>query len=95
MKSLRLLLALLALSGGVVAGSVGLAQGSSTQMQPQIININTATKAQLEALPGIGPKIAAEIIKNRPYSSSTELMDKVKGIGPKTWDDIKKYVRFR
>lgn len=90
MRSLRLLLLFLALAG--VMGSLGLSQGAK---EPQVVNINTATQAQLEALPGIGPKIAAEIIKNRPYRNSTELMDKVKGIGPKTWEEIKKYVRFR
>lgn len=63
--------------------------------RPQIININTASQAQLEALPGIGPKIAREIIRNRPYRDSRELQTKVRGIGPKTWEEIKRYVRFR
>lgn len=93
MKAIRLLVICAALLG---AAPAVLAVGKdNTQTQPQVINVNTATKAQLEALPGIGPKIAAEIIKNRPYSNSQELMDKVKGIGPKTWDDIKRWVRFR
>lgn len=93
MKAMRSMLIWGALLAGVL-GPVAFAD-SKTQTQPQVININTATKAQLEALPGIGPKIAAEIIKNRPYANSKELMDKVKGIGPKTWDDIKRWVRFR
>lgn len=93
MKAMRLWVICAALLG---AAPAALAVGKdSNQTQPQVINVNTATKAQLEALPGIGPKIAAEIIKNRPYSNSQELMDKVKGIGPKTWDDIKRWVRFR
>ncbi|MCX7782226.1 MAG: helix-hairpin-helix domain-containing protein [Meiothermus sp.] len=49
----------------------------------------------LLALPGIGPKIAREIIRNRPYHDAKELQARVKGIGPKTWENLKRYVRFR
>jgi competence protein ComEA len=58
------------------------------------VNVNRATQAELETLPGIGPKIAREIIKHRPYKNGQELQDKVKGIGPKTWADIKNRVTF-
>jgi competence protein ComEA len=58
------------------------------------INVNRATQAELETLPGIGPKIAREIIKNRPYKNGQDLQDKVKGIGPKTWADLKNRVTF-
>lgn len=47
------------------------------------ININTATIAQLDTLPGIGPKTAQRILEQRPYSSLNDL-DRVPGIGPKT-----------
>jgi competence protein ComEA len=70
---------------GSLAG-MGLAQN--------IININTATEAELVALPSIGPKTAKEIIKHRPYRNAQELQDRVKGIGPKTWKKIQRYVRF-
>jgi len=46
------------------------------------VNINTATQAELEALPGIGPTIARRIIEGRPYRSVDDL-DRVKGIGRK------------
>ena len=59
------------------------------------VNVNTATVAELETLPGIGPKIAADIVKNRPYKDSKELEAKVKGIGPKVWTKIEKYVLFK
>jgi len=52
------------------------------------ININTASQAQLETLPGIGPKRAESIIANRPYSSPEEIT-KVHGIGPKTYQTLK------
>ena len=59
------------------------------------VNVNTATIAQLETLPGIGPKLATDIVKNRPYKDGKELEAKVKGIGPKLWSHIQKYVLFK
>lgn len=47
------------------------------------VNVNTATAAELMKIPGVNAKIAAEVIKNRPYKNSAELVKKVKGIGPK------------
>ncbi|GIW63495.1 MAG: hypothetical protein KatS3mg091_297 [Patescibacteria group bacterium] len=44
--------------------------------QTEKININTATKKQLESLPGIGEVTAQKIIDNRPYSSVEELLQK-------------------
>src|SRR5262249_26250690 len=42
------------------------------------VNVNTATAAELEALPGIGPVLARRIIEGRPYWSVDEL-ERVKG----------------
>lgn len=55
------------------------------------INVNTASAADLAKIPGVNPKIAADIIKNRPYKNSAELVKKVKGIGPK---NVKKMLPF-
>lgn len=55
------------------------------------LNINTATKNQLEVLPGIGPTLAQRIIDARPFRSKSDLL-KVKGIGPKRYDMIKNKV---
>lgn len=90
MKALQSILVLLALLSPALPPTW--AQGQNT---PRVININIATQAELEALPGIGPKIAREIIRNRPYRDAKELQTKVKGIGPKTWENLKRYVRFR
>lgn len=68
---------------------------STVTMKGTLINLNKATAMQLEKLPGIGPKIAAEIIKNRPYKDGMELQKKVKGIGPKVWKDIQALVTFK
>jgi competence protein ComEA len=52
------------------------------------INLNTATAAELEKLPGIGQKVAARIVeyrqKNGPFKKVEELMN-VQGIGEKSF----------
>lgn len=63
--------------------------------RPARINLNTATAAELELLPGIGPVVAARIIdhrtKNGPFKTITAL-DAVKGIGPKTIESLRPLV---
>ena len=55
------------------------------------ININTAGQAELETLPGIGPVTAQKIIAYReehgPFARIEDI-EKVDGIGPKTFEDI-------
>lgn len=41
-----------------------------------LLDINSASAADLQALPGIGDKRAADIIKNRPYKGKDELVQK-------------------
>ncbi len=54
----------------------------------QKVNINTATKEQLEALSGIGPVKAQAVIDGRPYKKTEDIM-KVKGIKGATYEKIK------
>jgi competence protein ComEC len=58
------------------------------------INVNTATEAELEALPGIGPVIARRIIEGRPYRSVDEL-DRAKGVGKKRLEEIRSLVTVK
>ena len=59
------------------------------------VNINTATKAQLQTVPGIGEKTAAKIIVYRETNGafqSVEDIRHVEGIGEKMFQSIKEYI---
>lgn len=56
------------------------------------VNINTATQADLESLPRIGPKVAQRIIEYRNQNGNFKKVEdimKVKGIGEKVFAQIK------
>src|SRR5947208_14038655 len=59
------------------------------------INLNTATAAELQQVPGIGPSTADKILKMRksygPFKSVDDLRA-IKGIGPKRMEKMRKYL---
>src|SRR3954465_13005489 len=74
-RSLTYVLTLL-LTIGIGALPLYAAQGKSGKEQQSSsgkVDLNTASQAELEALPGIGPAIAARIVAQRPFKSLQEL----------------------
>ena len=52
------------------------------------VDINKASAAELERLPGVGPSMAKQIVSGRPYEKPEDLL-KIKGIGPKTLEKMR------
>lgn len=58
-------------------------------------DLNRADRAELEQIPGVGPKLAQAIDdrrKEKPFRSVEELRD-LKGVGPVTFDKVRPYLR--
>ena len=74
----------------------------SDDIKPKIsvksININTTLKKDLLRLPKIGPITAERIIQYRdvfgPFKSIEGLLN-IKGIGPKTLDQLKQFIQIK
>ena len=82
-------------STGLSGQSAPTAAGASSSASSDgLINVNTASLASLETLPGIGPVKAAAIIAERPFNTVEEL-ERVPGIGPKTMEAIAPLVKVR
>ena len=73
----------------------GTQRSLATVLPPVRMEINSASAAYLQRLPGIGPALAGRIVEYRelhgPFRSPTELM-RVRGIGPKTYERLERYV---
>lgn len=65
---------------------------SDTSSSNQSVNINKATEAELQTLPGIGPSLASKIVQYREQNgkfSSIEDIKSVNGIGDSKYNNIK------
>jgi competence protein ComEA len=91
-----------ALGSSVASGSAPIpgapapASGSVKPKAGEVLDLNTATVAQLDALPGVGPVTAAAIVAwrqaNGKFTSVDQLAD-VDGIGPARLEKLRALVR--
>lgn len=75
----------------MATGPTGISSGGK-------VNINTATAAELESLPGIGPTYARRIIEYRERHGSFQRIEeimRVRGIGEATFERIKDQITVR
>ena len=86
-----------ATTDGVPAASAAETQEPALQepTQENPLNLNTATQAQLELLPGIGPALAQAILDYRaefgPFTAPEQLME-VPGIGEKRFAAVEQLI---
>lgn len=81
--------------GGPPSGPAGATDGPGGADPAAPIDLNTATEAELDELPGVGPSIAAAIVafrtENGGFTSVDDLLD-VRGIGEAKLADIRPLV---
>jgi competence protein ComEA len=86
------LMAALALASSAGAGQKKDADSAGKKATSAVVNINSATPAELETLPGIGARTAQRIVeyrqKNGGFKKIEELMN-VQGVGEKSFLKIK------
>ncbi|MGB2758277.1 MAG: helix-hairpin-helix domain-containing protein [Acidimicrobiia bacterium] len=85
--------AVVAATGGSAsaAGGSGTTGGTGSTSGGALINLNTATQAELETLPGVGPSLAKAILDQRASNggfTSIDQLRSVRGIGDKRYGDL-------
>ncbi|HHT9138424.1 MAG: helix-hairpin-helix domain-containing protein [Candidatus Brocadiales bacterium] len=80
----------------IVVGSIWQARFClSVEQVEGKVNINTATESQIALLPGLGPKLATEVVNYRANNGNFKTIEdikKVSGVGDKKFEKIKDYV---
>ena len=77
--------------GFVCQATVGL---SGAEIEGKV-NINTATEEQIAVLPGVGPKLASEVVSYRKAKGDfkeVEDLKKVNGMGDKKFEKVKNFI---
>ena len=78
------------------SGSGSGPSGTSGGGASDVVDLNTATLAELDALPGVGPVMAGRILDWRTSHgrfASIDQLREISGIGAKTFDRLKPHVR--
>src|SRR5215467_4588665 len=95
-KNIRLLIVFLALAvfagtawaqGGAGAKKGSTSSDTAKTKKADLVDINSATKDQLTALPGIGDAYSQKIIDGRPYNTKRDLVTR-KIIPQATYDQV-------
>ncbi|HFI0567657.1 TPA: helix-hairpin-helix domain-containing protein [Streptococcus suis] len=79
----------------VVTSTIASSAMSQEEKNTSLVNLNTATEADLQTISGIGAKRAADIIAYREANGgfkSVDDLNNVSGIGDKTMESIRPYV---
>lgn len=72
----------------VLEPAKGAAADEKAAARGPLVDINTASAAELKAIPGVGEALAAKIIAGRPYANKAQLKSR-KVISPLLYEQIK------
>lgn len=61
---------------------------AKTALKAKLVDINSATEAELKAVPGLGAASAAKIIAGRPYANKSQLKSR-KIVSPLLYEQVK------
>jgi DNA uptake protein ComE-like DNA-binding protein len=76
MLALTLMIGISVTQGAAQASSGSKSSSTMAASSDNLVDINSATKEQLDALPGIGAAYSQKIIDGRPYAKKTDLVRK-------------------
>ncbi len=88
-------LVVLLLAGELASGARNAPAPVPVGLPRHVVELNEAPPGEIEALPGVGPALAARIVEARraaPFASVEDLA-RVPGIGPSTIERLRAFVR--